>query len=207
MDPPPEPSAPRRPLTALAATTAIQVWATVALTAPAVLAPVVAPLLDVPPERIGVFVGIAYLAAMFSGLVGSGFVPRHGGVAVSQFALLACATGLAIAPVGGLWMLPLAAVAIGIGYGLTNPSSAKILGEHAPPHRRGLLFSIKQSGVPIGVSITALLIPALLALTGWRVSVALLASVAVALALALLPARRRLESAARAPSPAPPAAA
>ena len=45
--------------------------------------------------------------------------------------------------------LPIAALAIGAGYGLPNPSASMILAQHAPPHRRGLFFSIKQTGVPI----------------------------------------------------------
>jgi len=47
---------------------AVQVLASMVLSTAAVLSPAVAPSLDLPPERVGVFVAMSYLAAMAGGL-------------------------------------------------------------------------------------------------------------------------------------------
>jgi MFS family permease len=172
----------RRPLTALCATLAVQACATLALVAPSVLAPVVAPLLGLPAERIGLFVGIAYLAAMFSGLFVGRMLSRAGPVRLSGFALLASGAGLALGATGTVPALLIAAVLIGAAYGVPNPTAALLLGTHAPPDRRGLFFSIKQAGVPLGVGIAGLLVPALLGVTSWQASVLVLAALCAVLA-------------------------
>jgi MFS family permease len=182
-----------RPRLALAATLAVQALATLAMTAASVMAPVVAPLLDVPPQRVGWFVGLAYFAAMFSGLAAGTRIARSGAIRMSRLALLACAAGLLFAAAGALtpmW-LPLvaaAAIAIGIGYGLPNPAASVVLAVHAPPARRGLYFSIKQTGVPIGVGIAGLLVPPLLGAMAWPWVLVVLSGLCLALCLALQPA-------------------
>jgi MFS family permease len=50
-----------------------------------------------------------------------------------------------------------------------------ILARHAPAHRRGLFFSIKQTGVPIGVGLAGLSIPALLLWLDWPLVLLVLA--------------------------------
>ncbi len=178
---------------ALAATLAVQASATIAMTAPSVLAPVVAPMLGVAPHRVGWLVGLAYCSAMFSGLIGGSRVGRHGAIRMSQWALYACMIGLilaAAASMPSLWLLLApAAVAIGIGYGLPNPAASRILSRHVPAHRRGLYFSIKQTGVPVGVGLTGLIVPALLWTMSWPIAVLVLASSCLALALILSRAR------------------
>lgn len=179
----------RRPRLALLVTVAVQATATIALTAPSVMAPAVAPLLGVPSQRIGWFVGLVYLAAMFSGLIAGAQVTRLGAIRLSGAALLSCAAGLAIAATasmpGLLPLLALSAIAIGVGYGLPNPTASVVLATHAPPERRGLWFSIKQTGVPIGVGITGLVVPPLLVVMDWPWVLVLLAAVSVALVVAL----------------------
>ena len=182
-----------RPRLALLATLSVQAMATVAMTVPSVLAPVVAPMLDVPPQRVGWFVGLAYLAAMFSGLVVGPHIARLGAIRLSRAALLAGAIGLSLAALGAasaawLVMLALAAIAIGAGYGVPNPAASMVLATHAPPARRGLYFSIKQTGVPIGVGLAGLTVPALLAVMPWTSALWVLALACVALAAALGPA-------------------
>ncbi len=198
-----------RPRLAVATTLAVQAMATLSLTAPSVMAPAVAPLLDVPPQRIGWFVGLAYLVAMFSGLAAGTRVARVGAIRTSRLALLACAAGLALGAAGGSSSVPmpvlaLSAVALGIGYGLPNPAASMVLAVHAPPTRRGLFFSIKQSGVPIGVGLAGLVVPPLLGAMPWTSALAALAAACVLLAAALQPATA-LET--RAVPGGPPAAA
>jgi MFS family permease len=193
-----------RPLLALITTLAVQALATIAMSAASVLAPVAAPDLGVHASQVGWFVGLAYAAAMVFGLAGGTLTQRHGPIRVSQMALGACAIGLMAAALTGLahpagaataaglsllaWVgLPLAALAIGAGYGLPNPSASMLLGRHAPAHRRGLFFSIKQTGVPLGVGLAGLIIPLLLARWSWPLALLALALGCLGLILALQP--------------------
>lgn len=192
-----------RPLQALLTTLAVQALATIAMSAASVLAPVAAPDLGAAASQVGWFVGLAYAAAMIFGLTGGTLTQRHGPIRVSQLALAACALGLIAAALTGLagapsgngtpthlsalsWVgLPLAALAIGAGYGLPNPSASMLLGRHAPAHRRGLFFSIKQTGVPLGVGLAGLIIPMLLVHWRWPVALLALAVGCIGLILAL----------------------
>lgn len=180
------------PLTALSVTLAVQMLAAFTLTLPSVLAPAAAADLGVQAQHVGWLISAAYLVAMLSGLNGGWLAQRHGSVRVSQWALLACAAGLALLA-AGLPVLLLAAVAIGIGYGLTNPAAAEILSRHAPLHRRGLFFSIKQTGVPLGVALAGVSLPWLLDAFGWRGATLAMALPIAAIALWVERARRPLE--------------
>lgn len=178
------PPALHHPWLALVAMLAVQVLASLVMSSAAVLSPAVAPQLGIPAERLGWFVALAYLFAMLSGLGCGRWVARLGGVRVSQWALVLLGAGAALATTGTGPALMAAAVLIGAGYGLANPSAAAVLGRHAPTHASGLFFSIKQAGVPMGVALAGLMLPATLLLVGWRAS--LLLALAMCLACALL---------------------
>jgi len=187
-----------RPLTALGVTLAVQALASVALTALSVLAPVVAADLSLPARNVGWLVSLAYLTAMVSGLYGGWLSLQHGPVRVSQWAAAAFAASLALFAAGGVPWLLAGAVVVGVGYGLPNPSSAEILSRHAPAQRRGLFFSIKQTGVPLGVALAGAAFPWLTALAGWRVALLATALPTLAIALAIGASRRALEGGTRA---------
>lgn len=167
--------------------------ASLVLTAPSVLAPAVAPTLGFGPERVGMFVGVAYLAAMLSGLGSGGWVIRIGAVRLSQIAMLACACGTAATVAGLPVLLGVAALIIGAGYGMINPAASSLLARHAPPANRSLFFSIKQTGVPLGVALAGLLFPWGLHTIGWRPSIIVAGVVCVAMALLLRPMVKLLE--------------
>jgi len=182
-----------RPLLALAATLSVQTLGSMVLTIPSVIAPAVAPSLGLGADRVGLFVGIAYFAAMLSGLASGGWVARVGAVAVSRAAMAACAFGAFVAIAGSSLPLALAAVLVGTGYGMINPASTSLLGQHAPLSNRGLFFSLKQTGVPLGVALSGLAMPWGLHALGWQLSTAGAGAACVLLALALWPAVARLE--------------
>lgn len=182
-----------RPWLALGSTLAVQMLASLVLAVPSVLAPAVAPTLGLAPEGVGTFVGLAYLAAMLTGLWSGPGVARIGAVRLSQCAMLACAAGAIAAPVGSAAVLLASAVVIGAGYGIVNPASTTLLDRHSPPNRRALFFSLKQTGVPLGVALAGLLMPWLLLAVGWRTAALAAGLACVALGLALSPAVARLE--------------
>jgi len=64
--------------------------------------------------------------------------------------------------------LALAGVFIGLGYGPVTPCSSQILIKNTPMHRLSLTFSIKQTGVPLGGVLAAMVMPSLQELVGWR---------------------------------------
>jgi MFS family permease len=117
-------------------------------------------------ETIGFFTGLVYLMALSSGLFLSVYINRFGAIRFSQVAMLACAVGLFAAAMTSLPFLVIAALLLGVGYGLANPTAAVILGRHAPLNRRGVFFSLKQTGVPLGIALAGLCVPPLLSLFG-----------------------------------------
>ena len=193
-------------LVALAVTLAVQSLASVAMIAPSVVAPVAARDLGLAPQTIGFFASLTYLGAMFSGLAVGGLVVRHGAFAVCQVAVVLAGIGLATGCLGEVAVVPIAAVLIGAAYGLVNPVSSHILARRTPPGMMALVFSIKQTGVPVGGAIAGAVVPGLLLVLDWRAALGALAAVCVAAAFAILPARRTLADA-PAPGEAPAARA
>jgi MFS family permease len=120
-------------------------------------------------------------------------VRRFGGVRVSQCALVLLAAGATTAVWGEPAALLGAAMLIGAGYGLSNPAATAVLGRHVPVQSSGLFFSMKQAGVPIGVALAGLTLPAGLVWLGWRTSVALAAATCIACALWLVLVLKRLQ--------------
>lgn len=182
-----------RPWLALAAMLLVQTLLTLALASASVLAPVVAPMLGLAPERIGLYAAVAYLAAMLFGLRAGHWVAGIGALRLSQLALAVGAAGALLAGLGPAHLLLGAALLIGIGYGLVNPAAAAVLAHHAPTGARGLFFSIKQAGVPIGVALAGLLMPLGVATLGWRATAVGVAAGCAGAALLLWPLTRRLE--------------
>lgn len=190
------------PWQALTAMLLVQVLVAAASAAAPVLAPAVAPELGFAPERIGLYAAVSYLCAAVTGLHAGEGVARLGAVRLNQIALLACAGGALVAALAPASALLVAAACMGAGYGLVNPAAAAVLAHHAPSRAQGVFFSVKQTGVPIGVGLAGVLLPLGLVLLGWRASVVALAVLCVAMLLALAPRVRRLEP----PAPARPVA-
>jgi MFS family permease len=173
----------------LAITLAVQALTSMAMIAPSVLAPVAAAELGVSPQSIGWFVALEYLFATFSGLACGALIGRFGPVRVCQISVCLGAAGLAAATGALLPVVFAAAGLIGSGYGLVNPVSSHMLASAAPPRMRSLIFSIKQTGVPLGGALAGALVPPLVLALSWRWSAAAVALLCLALALAIQPAR------------------
>jgi MFS family permease len=177
---------------AIAVTLGVQILTATALIAPSVVAPAAAGDLGVAPQALGLFVSFAYFAAMLSGLATGGLVARFGALRVCQTAVVGAGVGLALGKLAALAPLVVSLVAgflIGAAYGLVNPASSHILARRTPPGAMALVFSIKQTGVPIGGAIAGAVVPALLLVMGWPDALAALGAVCVLAAFALLPAR------------------
>jgi MFS family permease len=179
-------------LAALAVTLAVQALASMAVIAPSVLAPAAAREFGAAPQAVGLFVATVYFAAMIAGLAAGGLIARHGAFALCPAAAALAGAGLALGCLGSVALAAAGAVLIGVAYGVVNPASSHILARRAPPGRVALVFSLKQTGVPIGGAVAGAAVPPLLLAFGWRGALAVLAVACVGAAFAFLPARRAL---------------
>lgn len=173
----------------LAITLAMQAITSMAMFAPAVMAPVAAPELGFSAHGIGWFVALEYLFAMLSGLVCGALIGRFGPVRVCQVSVCLTAAGLAAGTGAVLPAMFAAAGLIGSGYGLVNPVSSHILVRSAPPSMMSLIFSIKQTGVPLGGALAGALVPPLVLYLSWRWAAVVVALLCLLVALAIQPAR------------------
>jgi len=177
-------------ISTVAITLAVQALTAMALAVPPVLAPVAAADFGVAPAGVGNWVGFAYMMAMLAGPVSGAFVGRHGPVRVLQIAVVCVALGLVVGASASAALLVLCGVLLGAAHGLVNPASSAILVSAAPPGLRSMVFSIKQTGVPVGAAVTGMLVPVLLLRTGWQSAVLMLAAASAAIVLLTIPFRR-----------------
>ncbi len=150
------------------ATTAVLTLAALIAIFPATLAPLLAQALGVPASLIGVQISFLYVGAVSTSLLGGGITERFGACRTSQLSLLALGGGALLATVPSLVTFSIASVLIGLGYGMTNPAASHLLMRFTPVARRGLIFSIKQTGVPLGGVLAGLVAPPLALLLGWQ---------------------------------------
>ena len=169
----------------LAVTTATQAFSTLGALALAAVAPAAAATLGVSAALIGYQVGLVFLGGMFSASFAGGVVLRYGPVRASQFALWIVGAGCALSALGSIPALVIGALVMGLGYGITNPAASQLL-SRLPSHRRmNLIFSIKQTGVPIGGALSGLIVPPLTLALGWQAALLGVALAIVALGVAI----------------------
>ena len=159
-----------------------------------VLAPSISAETGLSPGLIGLYTAILYGGSMISALAGGGFLLRFGALRVSQVCLLVVAIGLLINAPGYLFLLVLGALVTGLGGGPSTPASSQILARYAEPAQAPFIFSIKQTGVPVGGVIAGMLLPVFVTAFGWRGALVCAAIMALALAAALQPLRAEFDA-------------
>ena len=159
-----------------------------------VLAPEAAPAIGVPAAYIGAFVSITFTSAMLSGAVTGTFVGRFGAVRVCQISMLAAALGMSVLVLATVPAAIVCAILLGLAHGPFNPASAHILMKVSTPESRPLVFSIKQSGVPVGGVLAGALAPTLVVLIGWQGAALAVGALALAVLAALQPLRRKFDA-------------
>ena len=108
---------------------------------------------------LGVFPSMAYAVAMMSSASAAFVISRLGAMGTSNLAVLLGALGFLLLYIQAVWSFILGAVFMGLCYGPLNPVSSQVLSVKAPPRRRNLVLSVKQSGVPLGGAIAGLSLP------------------------------------------------
>lgn len=179
----------------LAATLAMQAGASMAALAVPAMAPAFAASRGVSSSLAGVYIGTVYVGAMLASMASGPLVLRYGAIRASQAALLACAAGLAIQlawPTTGGAML--GALLLGLGYGPITPASSHVLARTVPAQRAGLVFSVKQTGVPLGGVLAGAVVPPLVLAGGVSAALACVAAVAIVCAALAQPLRAALDA-------------
>jgi MFS family permease len=181
-------------LSVLAAMLAAQLLVSLASTATPVLAPLAAVDVGVAPHLVGYYVSIVYGVAAIVGASSGAFILRYGAVRVSQACLGFSALSMLLLMTGQVYLLPFAAIAMGMAYGPATPASSQLLAVHSPREWMSFVFSIKQTGVPMGNALAGAILPGAALIAGWRGAAAGAAACCVGLALALQPMREQFDA-------------
>lgn len=178
---------------ALPITTLVQAVSSAAVIGPTVVAPLLLQKLHLDASAVGLFVALVYLGAMAASQIGAIFVLRWGPIRTSQVALLFSAAGLVLMATSNLPLVALGAVLIGFGYGPITPASSQMLARTTDPRHYSLVFSIKQTGVPLGGVIVGLMAPTLAILLGVEGALYGVAALCLVAALCAIPLAKELD--------------
>ena len=122
------------------------------------------------PAWLGLYLFLQNVMSIIAAIGCGSFILRYGPMRVSQAALIFMGGSLLIVASGQLWLYPLGAMLLGAG-STSTPASSTILARVCPPRLVSLIFSVKQTGVPVGSLIGGLLLPFLLGLVFYSASV------------------------------------
>lgn len=179
---------------ALAATLLIQIAVSFLSQAMSVLAPSLTHAANVSPEQIGWLAGVVAFGTVWFLMSGTRLLTEIGPIRLLQLGVLLSACGLLLALIGFWPATLLAALLVGLGYGPAPPAGNQILMNTVPKAHRGLIFSIKQSGAPVGSALAGFLLPIFAHHLGWATALAIAACLAGVTAFLVEPFRRQLDS-------------
>lgn len=179
---------------AVALTTLVQMMATCTVFGVAAVAPAMARDLGVASYWVGYQVSLVYLASALASAYAGALVHSLGAVRTEQAALAGCACGLACLGSGSLALVGVGSLVLGVGYGLVNPAASHILSRVVPPSRRNFVFSLKQTGVPLGGVVAGFVFPSLAQAWDWRAAFWVALPVPVLLAWALQRGREQADA-------------
>ena len=183
----------KRAFVPVASMLAIQVMISLSVLSLGVMMPAVAKDLAVDPKLVGVFTAIIYAVATVAALAAAGPIVRLGAVRICQAALVMGAIGLALNSLAMVTATVGAVLFIGVAQGPINPASAHILAQRVPREYFGMVFSVKQTGTPLGFALAGILFPALLQWVGWRGASLVAAGLLLLAAILVEPLRPQLD--------------
>lgn len=171
----------------LVATLTVQSLVAMCLLTLPVVAPAVAQTLGISTVYLGLYIAFAYAGAMTASLLSGGVVRRYGAIRASQIGLALCAAGVAMCAIESPIAAALGAVLIGLGYGPITPASSHLLARSTPAHRMSFVFSVKQTGVPLGGVLAGVVVPGLADMAGWQAAFLVIAAATLLCAIAIQP--------------------
>jgi len=179
---------------ALGVTMLMQITISFLSSAVAVIGPLMTEAAGVPIERIGYFSALSTLGSMWYLMSCGPLLPRFGPVRLLQVGVGLAAISILLVTLADWTLVLFAAFLFGLGYGPVPPASSDILARHTPGARRGLAFSIKQAGVPVGHAIGGLSIPILAVVFDWRVALVVAGALAVVAVFSITPLREGFDA-------------
>jgi len=147
-----------------------------------VIAPALAAALSVEPSLVGYQVSLIYGMAMAGSPFMGNLVPRWGACRAMQIGLVATALGLVLALFGTLATLLAGSILLGLSLSVMQPAAAHLLIRFSPPENRNLIFSIKQTGIPLGWASMGAIAPAVTIALGWRSALGVVVAISLATA-------------------------
>lgn len=131
--------------------------------------------------RIAVYSLLVYAMGFISSSAGGNAILRFGPLRASQLCLVAATIAMLAASLGHFWAIPPAALLLGLGMGPSTPASSQILARFSTPRSAPLVFSIKQTGVPVGGFLAGAVLVPIAEIYSWQTAL-LAAGVASGLA-------------------------
>jgi MFS family permease len=136
------------------------------------------------------------VSGIFQASVG-GLIIRWGAIRASQISLITLGAGLMLSMVGEVWAFTVAAIIMGFGNSFSTPASSHLLAHHSPKKFAPLIFSIKQTGVPVGGLIAVVMVQVLVDddnVATWPDAFLATGLICLALMVILQPMRRQFDA-------------
>ncbi len=142
----------------------------------------------------GLYTGLCFCVSSLGQLSCGGLIVRFGALRVSQVSLLLLGTGLFLAAAGEVWLFVLSALILGMGNSVSTPASSHLLARYSPPKYAPLIFSIKQTGVPVGAVTAGAIVPLLVVNYGWQSAFLVFGAICWVFGLFIQPLRVEFDS-------------
>jgi MFS family permease len=169
----------------IACLTAASMLGTAALTILPTLAPAVARSYGIPPVWIGYQFSLVAFFMTLSLLFLGNASRRWGAVRVVQCGVGAIALALGLVLLPSIAALLLASAIMGLGYGLVMPANSHLMMRFTPRANLNMVFSIQQTGIPLGAILAASAAPSIAVAWSWQWAVLLVTLLVVLLAIIL----------------------
>jgi MFS family permease len=152
---------------------------------------------------LGLVVSVYSVAAAATASVVGGLVDRFGWrrtLLVAAYVVTASLMGTAL--LADAWWILVVCIGLGgAGHAIGIPSGNLAIVDEVPIHRRGLLFGLRQAGVPAAMAMAGLSVPLIALTIGWRWAYLLAVVGPVAAALFVTRARPRVAVVSKPPQP------
>lgn len=158
------------------------------------LAPALALRVGWPAESVGFLSSLVTGGSMFVLLLAGPLQRRVGSMRMLQLGLGMGIAGTLLSALPSAAALLLGSLLIGISIGPPSSAGTDVLQRWSPPHRRNLLFSVKQAGVPLGGALAGFAMPWAAQAVGIGAAFVLAAALGVATLLATQPLRARVDA-------------
>ncbi|MCC7274127.1 MAG: MFS transporter [Alphaproteobacteria bacterium] len=155
--------------------------------------PALAAALGIGTAYAGLYTGLVFCVSSLGQVSCGGLIIRHGALRMSQVSLALLGAGLMLGAAGEVWLFVLSALVIGMGNSISTPASSHLLARYAPQRYAPLVFSVKQTGVPVGGMLAGAGVPLLLVAFDREGPFLVFGLVCWALAIAVQPLRRAFD--------------